>query len=155
MRVVVVACHDNGDIDLEDLRSQKVGEHGDRLSTLMITLSSTHGRHQDEIAELCAVVHDAGGQVYVDGANLDALIGLARPGKFGGDVSHLNLHRDVLHSARGRGPGVGPVAVRSHSTPVPSGTPVCSRELARSSGVIERPLWISASITPMSGPISG
>ncbi|ORB77913.1 aminomethyl-transferring glycine dehydrogenase, partial [Mycobacterium timonense] len=92
MRVVVVGCHDNGDVDLDDLRA-KVTDHRDRLSTLMITYPSTHGVYEHDIAEICAAVHDAGGQVYVDGANLNALVGLARPGKFGGDVSHLNLHK--------------------------------------------------------------
>ncbi|MEI7718138.1 MAG: glycine dehydrogenase (aminomethyl-transferring), partial [Mycobacterium sp.] len=91
MRVVVVACHENGDVDVDDLRA-KVAEHGDRLAALMITYPSTHGVFEQDITEICAAVHDAGGQVYVDGANLNALVGLARPGKFGGDVSHLNLH---------------------------------------------------------------
>ncbi len=87
MRVVVVACRSNGDVDLDDLRA-KVAEHADRLSTLMITYPSTHGVYEQDIADICAAVHDAGGQVYIDGANLNALVGLARPGKFGGDVSH-------------------------------------------------------------------
>ncbi|MBW8711656.1 MAG: aminotransferase class V-fold PLP-dependent enzyme, partial [Mycobacterium sp.] len=92
MRVVVVACRSNGDVDLDDLRA-KVAEHADRLSALMITYPSTHGVFEHDIADICAAVHDVGGQVYVDGANLNALVGLARPGRFGGDVSHLNLHK--------------------------------------------------------------
>ncbi|WP_106825474.1 aminomethyl-transferring glycine dehydrogenase, partial [Mycobacterium avium] len=104
MRVVVVGCHDNGDVDLDDLRA-KVTDHRDRLSTLMITYPSTHGVYEHDIAEICAAVHDAGGQVYVDGANLNALVGLARPGKFGGDVSHLNLHKTFCIPHGGGGPG--------------------------------------------------
>ncbi len=147
MRVVVVACHDNGDVDLDDLRS-KVGEHGDRLSTLMITYPSTHGVYEHDIAELCAVVHDAGGQVYVDGANLNALVGLARPGKFGGDVSHLNLHKTFCIPHGGGGPGVGPVAVRSHLAPFLPGHPFAP-ELPQGHPVSSAP-YGSASILPIS-----
>jgi glycine dehydrogenase len=135
MRVVVVACRDNGDVDLDDLRA-KVGEHSEKLSTLMITYPSTHGVYEHDIAEICAAVHDAGGQVYVDGANLNALVGLARPGKFGGDVSHLNLHKTFCIPHGGGGPGVGPVVARSHLAPflpghqlapeLPQGRPVSS-----------------------------
>ena len=117
MRVVVVACRGGsegaGDVDLDDLRA-KVIEHADRLSTLMITYPSTHGVYEHDIADICAAVHDVGGQVYVDGANLNALVGLARPGRFGGDVSHLNLHKTFCIPHGGGGPGVGPVAVRAH-----------------------------------------
>src|SRR5277367_274557 len=113
MRVVVVACRSNGDVDLDDLRA-KVTEHADRLSTLMITYPSTHGVYEHDVAEVCAAVHDAGGQVYIDGANLNALVGLARPAEFGADVSHLNLHKTFCIPHGGGGPGVGPVAVRAH-----------------------------------------
>ena len=113
MRVVVVACRDNGDVDLDDLRA-KIADHAEHLGALMITYPSTHGVYERDIAEICAAVHDAGGQVYVDGANLNALVGLARPGKFGGDVSHLNLHKTFCIPHGGGGPGVGPVAVRAH-----------------------------------------
>ena len=123
MRVVVVACRDNGDVDLDDLRA-KIGEHADRLSALMITYPSTHGVYEHDIAEVCAAVHDAGGQVYVDGANLNALVGLARPGEFGGDVSHLNLHKTFCIPHGGGGPGVGPVAVRAHLAPFLPGHPL-------------------------------
>jgi glycine dehydrogenase len=92
LRVVVVATGENGDVDLDDLRA-KIAQHGDRLAAIMITYPSTHGVFEEAVAELCATVHDAGGQVYVDGANLNALVGLARPGRFGADVSHLNLHK--------------------------------------------------------------
>jgi glycine dehydrogenase len=135
MRVVVVACRDNGDVDLDDLRA-KVAEHGDRLAALMITYPSTHGVYEHDIAEICAAVHDAGGQVYVDGANLNALVGLARPGKFGGDVSHLNLHKTFCIPHGGGGPGVGPIVARSHlarflpghpyAPELPDGRPVSS-----------------------------
>ena len=147
MRVVVVGCHDNGDVDLDDLRS-KVGEHGDRLSTLMITYPSTHGVYEHDIAEICAATHDAGGQVYVDGANLNALVGLARPGKFGGDVSHLNLHKTFCIPHGGGGPGVGPVAVRSHLAPFLPGHPYAP-ELPQGHPVSSAP-YGSASILPIS-----
>lgn len=147
MRVVVVACHDNGDVDLDDLRA-KVGEHRDRLSTLMITYPSTHGVYEHDIAEICAAVHDAGGQVYVDGANLNALVGLARPGKFGGDVSHLNLHKTFCIPHGGGGPGVGPVAVRSHLAPFLPGHPHAP-ELPQGHPVSAAP-YGSASILPIS-----
>jgi glycine dehydrogenase len=122
LRVAVVACRDNGDVDLDDLRS-KVAEHADRLAALMITYPSTHGVYEHDIAEICAAVHDAGGQVYIDGANLNALVGLARPGRFGGDVSHLNLHKTFCIPHGGGGPGVGPVAARAHLAPFLPGHP--------------------------------
>lgn len=147
MRVVVVACHSNGDVDLDDLRA-KVSEHRDRLSTLMITYPSTHGVYEHDIAEICAAVHDAGGQVYVDGANLNALVGLARPGKFGGDVSHLNLHKTFCIPHGGGGPGVGPVAVRSHLAPFLPGHPHAP-ELPQGDPVSAAP-YGSASILPIS-----
>jgi glycine dehydrogenase len=116
LRVVVVATRENGDVDLDDLRA-KIGQHGDRLAAIMITYPSTHGVFEEAVADLCATVHDAGGQVYVDGANLNALLGLARPGRFGADVSHLNLHKTFCIPHGGGGPGVGPVAVRAHLAP--------------------------------------
>jgi glycine dehydrogenase len=129
MRVVVVACRANGDVDLDDLRD-KVTAHADRLSALMITYPSTHGVYEHDIAEICAAVHDVGGQVYVDGANLNALVGLARPGKFGGDVSHLNLHKTFCIPHGGGGPGVGPVAVRAHLQPFLPGHPLADESPA-------------------------
>jgi glycine dehydrogenase len=146
MRVVVVACRDNGDVDLDDLRA-KVSEHTDRLSTLMITYPSTHGVYEHDIAEICAAVHDAGGQVYVDGANLNALVGLARPGKFGGDVSHLNLHKTFCIPHGGGGPGVGPVVARSHLAPFLPGHPLAP-ELPQGRPVSSAP-YGSASILPI------
>ncbi len=146
MRVVVVACRTNGDVDLDDLRA-KVTEHADRLAALMITYPSTHGVYEHDIAEICAAVHDAGGQVYVDGANLNALVGLARPGKFGGDVSHLNLHKTFCIPHGGGGPGVGPVAVRAHLAPFLPGHPLAD-ELPDEHTVSSAP-YGSASILPI------
>ena len=116
MRVVVVASAPTGDVDVDDLHA-KVEQHRDRLAALMVTYPSTHGVYEDTISDICAAVHDAGGQVYVDGANLNALVGLARPGRFGADVSHLNLHKTFCIPHGGGGPGVGPVAARAHLAP--------------------------------------
>ncbi|MBX6388016.1 MAG: aminomethyl-transferring glycine dehydrogenase [Frankia sp.] len=110
MKVVVVACDSDGNVDLADL-ARKAAEHADRLAALMVTYPSTHGVYEEGIGQACALVHDAGGLVYVDGANLNALVGLARPGRFGADVSHLNLHKTFCIPHGGGGPGVGPVAV--------------------------------------------
>ncbi|WP_349268770.1 glycine dehydrogenase (decarboxylating) [Mycolicibacterium parafortuitum] len=146
MKVVVVACRANGDVDLDDLRA-KIAEHADRLSALMITYPSTHGVYEHDVAEICAAVHDAGGQVYVDGANLNALVGLARPGRFGGDVSHLNLHKTFCIPHGGGGPGVGPVAVRAHLAPYLPGHPLAG-ELSDRHTVSAAP-YGSASILPI------
>ncbi|KQS08864.1 glycine dehydrogenase [Curtobacterium sp. Leaf183] len=116
MRVVVVACDENGNVDLADL-SAKTTEHADTLAALMITYPSTHGVYEHDIRAICDAVHDAGGQVYVDGANLNALLGHARFGDFGGDVSHLNLHKTFCIPHGGGGPGVGPVAAKAHLAP--------------------------------------
>ncbi|WP_031331908.1 aminomethyl-transferring glycine dehydrogenase [Williamsia sp. D3] len=116
LKVVVVATADTGDIDLDDLQS-KLDGNGDRVAAIMLTYPSTHGVYETNVRQICDLVHDAGGQVYVDGANLNALVGLARPGEFGGDVSHLNLHKTFCIPHGGGGPGVGPVAVRQHLAP--------------------------------------
>ncbi|TXK19587.1 aminomethyl-transferring glycine dehydrogenase [Homoserinibacter sp. GY 40078] len=116
MRVVVVACDELGNVDLDDLRA-KVTEHADDLAALMVTYPSTHGVYEHEILAVTDAVHDAGGQVYVDGANLNALLGYARFGDFGGDVSHLNLHKTFCIPHGGGGPGVGPVAAKAHLAP--------------------------------------
>jgi len=146
MRVVVVACRANGDVDLDDLRT-KVAAHADRLAALMITYPSTHGVFEHDIADICAAVHDVGGQVYVDGANLNALVGLARPGRFGGDVSHLNLHKTFCIPHGGGGPGVGPVAVRAHLESYLPGHPL-AEELPDDHTVSSAP-YGSASILPI------
>ncbi|TDE12232.1 aminomethyl-transferring glycine dehydrogenase [Jiangella asiatica] len=116
MRVVVVAAADDGTVDLDDLRA-KLDEHRDRLAAIMITYPSTHGVYEEGVTEIARLVHTAGGQVYVDGANLNALVGLAKPGEFGADVSHLNLHKTFCIPHGGGGPGVGPIGVRAHLTP--------------------------------------
>jgi len=116
MRVVVVSALDDGTVDLEDLRA-KCQEHGTRLAAIMVTYPSTHGVYEEHIGDMCALVHRNGGQVYIDGANLNALLGLAQPGQFGGDVSHLNLHKTFCIPHGGGGPGVGPVAVAEHLVP--------------------------------------
>ena len=116
MRVVVIGCDEHGNVDVDDLKA-KIAEHGDRLAALMITYSSTHGVFEEAVGDICAMVHDAGGQVYVDGANLNALVGLAKPGRFGSDVSHLNLHKTFCIPHGGGGPGVGPIGVRAHLAP--------------------------------------
>jgi glycine cleavage system P protein (glycine dehydrogenase) len=150
MRVVVVKCDDAGNIDLDHLRST-VDEHSADLAAIMITYPSTHGVYEDTVREVCALVHDAGGQVYVDGANLNALIGLARYGKFGADVSHLNLHKTFCIPHGGGGPGVGPIGVRAHLAPFLPNHPL--QPLAGPStgvGPISAAPWGSASILPIS-----
>jgi glycine dehydrogenase len=116
MKVVVVGTTPTGDVDVDDLHA-KIEANRDRLAALMVTYPSTHGVFETQITDICGAVHDAGGQVYVDGANLNALVGLAKPGKFGADVSHLNLHKTFCIPHGGGGPGVGPVAARAHLAP--------------------------------------
>lgn len=116
MKVVVIACDDAGNVDMNDLRI-KIDEHRNQLAALMVTYPSTHGVYEDTISEICDLIHEAGGQVYVDGANLNALVGLAKPGKFGADVSHLNLHKTFCIPHGGGGPGVGPIGVKAHLAP--------------------------------------
>ncbi len=116
LRVVVVKSTADGEIDLDDLRA-KIDKHREELAAIMVTYPSTHGVYEETITELCDLVHEAGGQVYIDGANLNALLGIARPGQFGGDVSHLNLHKTFTIPHGGGGPGVGPIGVRSHLAP--------------------------------------
>ncbi|WP_341229153.1 aminomethyl-transferring glycine dehydrogenase [Nocardioides salarius] len=126
MRVVVVACDEAGNVDLDDLRA-KIAQHADELSALMITYPSTHGVYEHDVLEITQAVHDAGGQVYVDGANLNALLGFARFGDLGGDVSHLNLHKTFAIPHGGGGPGVGPVAAKAHLAPFLPSHPFAQR----------------------------
>ncbi|MCS5513410.1 aminomethyl-transferring glycine dehydrogenase [Curtobacterium flaccumfaciens pv. betae] len=135
MKVVVVACDENGNVDLEDLRA-RVAAHADTLAALMITYPSTHGVYEHDIREICDAVHDAGGQVYVDGANLNALLGHARFGDFGGDVSHLNLHKTFCIPHGGGGPGVGPVAAKAHLAPFLPGHPFAQQADRRSGATV-------------------
>ncbi|MFY8121284.1 MAG: glycine dehydrogenase (aminomethyl-transferring), partial [Burkholderiaceae bacterium] len=124
MDVVVVKCDANGNVDVADLKA-KAEQHSKRLAALMVTYPSTHGVFEEAIVEICDVIHQHGGQVYTDGANLNALVGLAKPGKYGSDVSHLNLHKTFCIPHGGGGPGVGPVAVRAHLAPyLPSKSPL-------------------------------
>ncbi|HEV7453115.1 MAG TPA: aminomethyl-transferring glycine dehydrogenase [Pseudonocardiaceae bacterium] len=147
MRVVVVGCDRNGDVDVDDLRG-KIAKHGAELAAIMITYPSTHGVYEQGVADVCALVHDAGGQVYIDGANLNALLGLARPGRFGADVSHLNLHKTFCIPHGGGGPGVGPIGVRAHLAPFLPGYPQMAPDAAV--GPVAAAPWGSASILPIS-----
>ena len=148
MTVVVVATNDLGNVDLDDLR-EKIALHADNLAALMITYPSTHGVYEHEVGVICAAVHDAGGQVYVDGANLNALLGYARFGDFGGDVSHLNLHKTFCIPHGGGGPGVGPVAAKAHLAPYLPGHPMAQRALHAGAPVSAAP-YGSPSILPIS-----
>jgi len=149
MRVVVVACDDAGNVDLPDLQA-KIAEHGGTLAALMITYPSTHGVFEEAVTDICAAVHDAGGQVYLDGANLNAMVGLARPGRFGADVSHLNLHKTFCIPHGGGGPGIGPVAVGEHLKPfLPNHPLVAEAGPATGPGPISGGPWGSASILPI------
>ena len=116
MKVVVISCDEMGNVSVSDLK-EKIAQYSDSLAALMVTYPSTHGVFEEAIGEICSLIHDAGGQVYVDGANLNALVGLAKPGKFGADVSHLNLHKTFCIPHGGGGPGVGPVIARAHLAP--------------------------------------
>lgn len=150
MKVVVVKTADDGEVDIEDLRA-KIEQYRDELSVLMITYPSTHGVFEEHVADICAQVHDAGGQVYVDGANLNALVGLAKPGKFGGDVSHLNLHKTFCIPHGGGGPGVGPVGVRAHLAPYLPNHPLQPTAGPETGvGPISAAPWGSAGILPIS-----
>ncbi len=149
MSVVVVACDDDGNIDLDDLAAQ-IDQHRERLAALMITYPSTHGVYEETVGQVCAMIHDAGGQVYTDGANLNALVGVARPGRFGSDVSHLNLHKTFCIPHGGGGPGVGPVAVAEHLAPFLPGHPVVAPVGGGSTGPISAAPYGSAGILPIS-----
>ncbi|WNV77729.1 aminomethyl-transferring glycine dehydrogenase [Geodermatophilus sp. DSM 44513] len=147
MRVVVVACDEAGNVDVADLHT-KVGQHADRLAAIMITYPSTHGVFEAQVRDICAAVHDAGGQVYVDGANLNALVGLARPGRFGSDVSHLNLHKTFCIPHGGGGPGVGPIGVAEHLVPFLPGHPLV--DTGGQGPAVSAAPWGSAGILPIS-----
>ncbi|MDQ1571326.1 MAG: glycine dehydrogenase [Actinomycetota bacterium] len=138
MKVVVVATNELGNVDLDDLRA-KIAEHADDLAALMITYPSTHGVYEHEVRDITDAVHAAGGQVYVDGANLNALLGYARFGDFGGDVSHLNLHKTFCIPHGGGGPGVGPVAAKAHLAPFLPGHPMAQRDTIAHRGDAELP----------------
>jgi glycine dehydrogenase len=150
MRVVVVACDDDGNVDVDDFRA-KADAHAADLAALMVTYPSTHGVFESRITEICDIVHRHGGQVYVDGANLNALVGVARPGWFGGDVSHLNLHKTFCIPHGGGGPGVGPVAALAHLAPfLPNHPAAAEAGPATGPGPVSAAPWGSASILPIS-----
>ena len=146
MQVVVVKCDDKGNVDLSDLNN-KIAENLNRIAAIMITYPSTHGVFEEEVTDVCDAVHAAGGQVYIDGANLNALVGVAQPGKFGGDVSHLNLHKTFCIPHGGGGPGVGPVAVGKHLAPF---LPKDNHNENRQGALISAAPFGSASILPIS-----
>ena len=150
MSVVVVKTAPTGDVDMADLKA-KIDQHADSLAAIMVTYPSTHGVFEDTIGELSDLVHAAGGQVYVDGANLNALVGVAQPGVFGGDVSHLNLHKTFCIPHGGGGPGVGPVAVAAHLAPfLPTHPLVPEAGPEGGIGAVAGAPWGSASILPIS-----
>ncbi|SDA55225.1 glycine dehydrogenase [Pseudomonas sp. NFPP33] len=144
MRVVVTACDARGNVDIADLKA-KAEEHKDRLAAIMITYPSTHGVFEEGIREICQIIHDNGGQVYIDGANMNAMVGLCAPGQFGGDVSHLNLHKTFCIPHGGGGPGVGPIGVKSHLAPFLPG----HGHMARKQGAVSAAPFGSASILPI------
>jgi glycine dehydrogenase len=151
MSVVVVATDEQGDIDVDDLRAKAV-EHANRLGALMVTYPSTHGVFEERITEVCDIVHEYGGQVYMDGANLNALVGVAQPGRFGSDVSHLNLHKTFTIPHGGGGPGVGPIGVGEHLQPFLPGHPLVPDQPGHRDGVgaVASAPWGSAGILPIS-----
>ncbi len=153
LRVVVVRCDNKGNIDIDDLR-RTANEHADRLAAMMITYPSTHGVFEDRIKEACDIIHDLGGQVYLDGANLNALMGLCRPGEFGADVAHINLHKTFCIPHGGGGPGMGPIGVKSHLAPFLPDHPVVRvrnrEETARNLGTVAAAPWGSPLILPIS-----
>ena len=154
MRVVVVACDANGNVDLADLES-KAREHRARLGALMITYPSTHGVFEEGIVDVCNVVHEHGGQVYMDGANLNAMVGLCRPARIGADVSHINLHKTFCIPHGGGGPGMGPIGVRAHLAPYLPDHPVVggvnpAADPAGTVGTVSAAPWGSAGILPIS-----
>lgn len=149
MRVVVVQCTSDGNVDLNDLRS-KAEQHSKQLSSIMITYPSTHGVFEETITEICEVIHNHGGQVYMDGANMNAQVGLCRPGDFGPDVCHLNLHKTFCIPHGGGGPGMGPIGVKAHLKPFLPSHPVVSMGGEKSLGPVSAAPWGSASILPIS-----
>ncbi|EED35322.1 glycine dehydrogenase [Luminiphilus syltensis NOR5-1B] len=150
MQVVIVACDTQGNVDMSDLRD-KVTQHSERLAAIMVTYPSTHGVFEESIVDLCALIHDHGGQVYVDGANLNALIGLAAPGHFGADVSHLNLHKTFCIPHGGGGPGMGPIGVRGHLADyLPNSTVAPIPGLPAENDTVSSAPYGSASILPIS-----
>ena len=149
MEVVVVACDGRGDVDVNDLRA-KAAQHSKNLAAVMITYPSTHGVFEEHIREICEIVHGHGGQVYLDGANLNAQVGLSRPGDYGADVSHLNLHKTFCIPHGGGGPGMGPIGVRAHLKPFLPGHPATDGAKPGAAGPVSAAPFGSASILTIS-----
>ena len=149
MQVVPIACDNDGNIDVADLRA-KATKHADKLAALMVTYPSTHGVFEESIVEICSIVHEHGGQVYMDGANLNAQVGLCRPGDFGADVCHLNLHKTFCIPHGGGGPGMGPIGVMSHLAPYLPTHKVIPMGGTQGIGAVSAAPWSSASILPIS-----
>ncbi|MCK0743530.1 aminomethyl-transferring glycine dehydrogenase [Chromohalobacter nigrandesensis] len=150
MKVVVVECDSDGNIDIDDLRT-KADKHRDALSAIMLTYPSTHGVFEESVSEACRIVHDNGGQVYIDGANMNAQVGLCRPGDFGGDVSHLNLHKTFCIPHGGGGPGMGPIGIKAHlATFVPNHVVTPLPGVETDAGAVSAAAYGSASILPIS-----
>ncbi|HTF87173.1 MAG TPA: aminomethyl-transferring glycine dehydrogenase [Planctomycetota bacterium] len=149
MKVVIVACDAKGNVDVADLRA-KAREHAANLSCLMITYPSTHGVFEESIREICKIIHESGGQVYMDGANMNAQVGLCRPGDFGADVCHLNLHKTFCIPHGGGGPGMGPICCAKQLTPFLPGHPVVKVGGEQACGAVSAAPWGSASILPIS-----
>ena len=150
LKVVVVKCDNNGNVDLADLR-KKAEEVADNLSCAMITYPSTHGVYEETIKEMCDIVHEFGGQVYLDGANMNAQVGITSPGHIGSDVSHLNLHKTFCIPHGGGGPGMGPIGVKSHLAPfLPNHKVIDTGNTSAGNGAVSAAPWGSASILPIS-----
>jgi glycine dehydrogenase len=149
LQVITVKTDDGGNVDMADLQA-KAEEHGDRLSALMITYPSTHGVFETTIREMCEIIHTHGGQVYLDGANMNALVGVCRPGDIGADVCHLNLHKTFAIPHGGGGPGMGPIGVAAHLAPFLPDHPVVPLGIAESCGTVSAAPWGSPSILPIS-----
>ncbi len=150
MDVIIINCDKKGNVDIEDL-TKKISIHKDNLAALMITYPSTHGVFEEKIVQICQLIHDAGGQVYMDGANLNALVGISKPGNFGPDVSHINLHKTFCIPHGGGGPGMGPIGVKKHLTPFLPGHPLFNNEIGlQNQEAVSAAPWGSASILPIS-----
>jgi glycine dehydrogenase len=149
MRVVVVACDEEGNIDLDDLQ-QKAGEHADNLAALMITYPSTHGVYEEDVRKVCQIVHELGGQVYMDGANLNAQVGVSRPAEIGADVSHVNLHKTFCIPHGGGGPGMGPIGVKAHLAPHLASHVVVPLAGRDGNSAVSAAPWGSSGILPIS-----
>ena len=149
MKVVPISCDKKGNIDLKDL-SEKASKHSNELAAIMITYPSTHGVFETTVTEVCKIIHGHGGKVYIDGANLNAMVGLCKPGEFGGDVSHLNLHKTFCIPHGGGGPGVGPIGVVKDLAPHLPSDPLAYEPLSKNVGPVSATNFGSASILPIS-----